>query len=224
MSNIAGKAYAMNLVTPVFRWMTGINKLIFGAVGTRPLAFTLRGLQTLSMIHYARWVVIRSSDWPRLNNDQPEEKLNYDYMMFLSNFNGSWAQYVDSFSNAIPSGLNLLWFMNVGWPKSVPQEPFHKYVTDNQIWTDHYYSAYPLAASNDVKSGARVRERLTDFTRDCTELPEEEFALEYNRMMKDLQLDLGTMNASPPLSVSAISAQTNQARQAQQAQSSNHAP
>ncbi|HEX7480470.1 MAG TPA: hypothetical protein VF331_21905 [Polyangiales bacterium] len=203
MSNIAGKAYAMNLVTPLQRWQTPVNRAAFWAVGTPLLAFSLRGLLTLSMIHYARWVFLRARDFPRLSDQQPEESLHYDYMLFLSNFNGSWAQYVDSFSVAIPSGLNLLWFMNVGWPKSVPQTRFHEYVTHNQVWSNHYYSAYPLAASNDVKAGSKVRKRLVDFVRQMRRGSAEHFAQNYGRMLRDLQGELSMMDVTPAVSTAA---------------------
>lgn len=200
MSNLAGKAYAMNLITPMWRWLSPVNRLAFWAVGTRAFSPSLHGLQTLSMIHYARWTFLRRDDWPRLSPDQPKEELSYDYMFFFSNFNGSWAQYVDSFSSAIASGLNLLWFRNIGWPKASPQEPFHRYVLHNQLWTNHYYSAYPLAASNDVKAASRVRRRLVDFARQLRRGSPEQFLERYKRMLKDLQGDLAMMDATPPVS------------------------
>ena len=65
MSNIAGKAYAMNVITPL-RWYTAwITKLTFWIAGKRPS--TTLGLQTLSLIHYARWVVIEPDQFPCLN-------------------------------------------------------------------------------------------------------------------------------------------------------------
>lgn len=203
MSNLAGKAYAMNLFTPLKRALTPINRLAFWAVGTPLLAFSLRGLQTLSMIHYARWVIIDGSSFPRLRSDQPREHLHYDYMLFFSNFNGSWSQYVDSFSSAIPSGLNLLWYLNVGWPKSTPQDPFHRYVTHNQLWTNHYYSAYPMAASNDVKSGSRVRKALLKLAKGLRNGSPERFVRQYREMLKSLQTDLSLMDVTPPVSPTA---------------------
>jgi hypothetical protein len=129
MSNIAGKAYAMNILTPISPYRAWINKSIFWLAS---LPFfpkdAFRGLITLSMIHYARWTILNDSSFPRLGADQPKEKLHYRYMIFFSNFNGSWTQYVDSFSIAIPSGLNLLWLKNIGWPNSVPETAFNKYL------------------------------------------------------------------------------------------------
>lgn len=203
MSNIAGKAYAMNLVTPIRSLLVPINKLIFWAVGTRYFAPKLDGLLTLSMIHYARWVILRDEDFPRLSPEQPKEKLKYGYMLFFSNFNGSWEQYVDSFSAAIPSGLNLLWKKNVGWPEAVPEQPFHRYVEFNQIWTDYYYSAYPMAASNDVKAAQRVKDRLIKVIADTRSASPEQFIAQYHAMLKDLQGDLSPMDATPIVSLAA---------------------
>jgi hypothetical protein len=203
MSNIAGKAYAMNLLTPIRGPLIRLNKLIFWAVGTPLLKFSLRGLTTLSLIHYARWVILRAEDFPRLSPTQPKEELRYGYMMFNSNFNGSWEQYVDSFAAAIPSGLNLLWLLNVGWPKAVPEQPFHRYVEFNQIWTDYYYSAYPLAASNDVKAAERVKDKLCDLIGKTQQATPEEFMSQYHALLKDVQADLGLMAATPIVSLAA---------------------
>jgi hypothetical protein len=203
MSNIAGKAYAMNLVTPIKGLMVAINKLVFWAVGTPLFEKQLNGLLTLSMIHYARWVILRAEDFPRLSRAQPKEELEYGYMMFFSNFNGSWEQYVDSFSAAIPSGLDLLWFRNVGWPKSVPEQPFHRYVEFNQIWTDYYYNAYPMAASNDVKAAQRVKGKLELMVRETAEATPSQFIVAYNGLLKELQNDLSLMDASPIVSLAA---------------------
>lgn len=201
MSNIAGKAYAMNLVTPIRAPLALLNKLIFKAVGSRFYKSHLNGLLTLSMIHYARWVIFSASDLPRLSKDQPREELKYRYMMFFSNFNGSWEQYVDSFSAAIPSGLNLLWWKNVGWPTSVPTQPFHRYVEFNQVWADYYYSAYPMAASNDVKSAKRVKDAVIALVDQTEQATPEQFVTAYHRMLKALQGDLSPMAATPIVSL-----------------------
>ena len=81
MSNIAGKAYAMNVVTPIRFWTAWLNKVIFWAAGKRPS--TLKGLITLSLIHYARWVVVDRDQFPHLSPKQPKENLRFGYMFFF---------------------------------------------------------------------------------------------------------------------------------------------
>lgn len=205
MSNLAGKAFAMNLVTPLKQWRVTGHKIVFWALtpstlqrfvsrllklitfGKLDLSTKLNGLITLSMIHYARWVIVRPEEWPHLGHNQPREDLHYAYQLFFSNFNGTWAQYVDSFSAAIPAGLDMLWRKNVGWPKSVPQEPFHRYVEHNEVWTDYYYSAYPMAASNDIKAAQRLRRELLEFIETTKDLEADEFERRYDKFLNSLQ-------------------------------------
>ncbi|MFZ6693133.1 hypothetical protein [Undibacterium sp. SXout20W] len=201
MSNIAGKAYAMNVITPV-RWYTAwVNKLFFWVALKRPS--TLNGLMTLSLIHYARWVIIGRNQFPHLSPEQPKEKLKYSYMLFFSNFNGSWDQYVDSFTFAIPGGLDLFWKWNVRYSKSVALTPFHNYIQYNQLETIHYYNAYPLATSNDVKSAKTVKDRLSDFNKTVEDGSDEEFLKRYHGLLRGLQHDLGAMHPTPIISMSA---------------------
>lgn len=201
MSNIAGKAYAMNVVTPI-RWYLGwLNKLIFWIALKLPSK--LRGLITLSLIHYARWVIVGRNQFPHLDETQPKEDLHYSYMFFFSNFNGSWDQYVDSFTFAIPSGLDLFWKWNVKYPHSVPLTPFHQYIQYNQIETSHFYSAYPLAAANDVKAAKKVKTALIDFDRQWNTAPPEQFLKQYQALLRSVQNDLGDMRPTPIVSMSA---------------------
>lgn len=201
MSNIAGKAYAMSVITPMRWYTTWVNRFFFWAAGKhRPL---IAGLLTLSLIHYARWVILKPSQFPKLSPDQPDEDLKYHYMLFCSNFNGSWDQYVDSFSAAIPKGLDLFWAFNIKYPKSVPMLPFHRYITSNQIWTDHYYNAYPMASSSDVKSAQRVRANLLSFIHNVENATPEVFQDKYNRLLLELQHDLSQMGPNPVVSLAA---------------------
>lgn len=201
MSNIAGKSYAMNTVSPIKWYRVWVNKFIFWLAGTRWFRPRLLGLKTLSLIHYARWAILRSRDFPHLDPSQPKEDLQYGYEFFFSNFNGSWAQYIDSFSSAIPAGLDLLWHRNVKYPGSVPFAKFHAYITYNQIWTDYYYSAYPIATSNDVKSARRVKRELLKFIAASESASPEAFQALYDRLLIDLQHDLGRMERTPIVSL-----------------------
>ena len=69
MSNTAGKAYAMNILTPVPPGATWVNRLIFMA--SRAISSSLSGLLGLSLIHFARWVIIRRDQWPQMGQPCP---------------------------------------------------------------------------------------------------------------------------------------------------------
>ena len=76
MSNIAGKAYAMNVCSPIPWYSVWVKKAVFWAVATF-FKQKLNGLLTLSLIHYARWVIVLPSEFPRLADDQHAETLTY---------------------------------------------------------------------------------------------------------------------------------------------------
>src|ERR1700704_3031652 len=156
MSNIAGKAYGMNVITPMHPARTWINRLLF--MGSRCLPQKLAGLLGLKIIHFARWIIIKRSQWPA--GDRGKPKIAHDYMLFCSNFNGTWDQYIDAFADGIPSGLDLVWFSSTRYPHSIPISPFKGYIRENQIDTDYYYNSVPGAAQRDVKSALRIRRAI----------------------------------------------------------------
>ena len=157
MSNIAGKAYAMNVITPMPRWCTWIQTALFMIARITPQ--TLSGLLGLKLIHFARWVIIRRNQWPDPAGNGAQT-LDKDYMLFLSNFNGTWDQYIDAFADGIPQGLDLFWYASTKYPHSIPISTFKSYITANQIQTNYYYNATPGAAQRDIKAALRVRREL----------------------------------------------------------------
>lgn len=200
MSNVAGKAYGMNVITPL-RWWTAVwQKIAFSVAEHFPVK--LKGLITLSLIHYARWTIISRNSFPRLDKSQPKETLNYSYMLFESNFNGSWDQYIDSFSFAIPTGLDFFWAWNIKYPKSIPLHDFYHYIRFNQVECDHYYNAYPLASANDVKSARSLFHNLTQFNAETHDLSDEDFAVAWKKLLVSNQHALGSMGEGPAMSTS----------------------
>ena len=175
MSNVAGKAYGMNVVTPMRPSITWINRALF--LISRAIPSTLLGLLGLSIIHFARWVIIKRDQWPDLG--QGKQSLANDYVLFCSNFNGTWDQYIDAFADGIPGGLDLLWYSSTRYPHSIPITPFKNYIRANQVDTDYYYSSVPGAAQRDVKAALRVRRVLVDLAAKLPSLSPEDFRKQY---------------------------------------------
>lgn len=197
MSNIAGKAYAMNVITPMPPRLTFIQRLIF--MVARAVPSTLNGLLGLSLIHFARWIIIRRDQWPDLG--QGKQSLKHDYMLFCSNFNGTWDQYIDAFSDGIPAGLDLFWYASTKYPHSVPITTFKNYITYNQIDTDYYYNATPGAAQRDVKSALRIlteTRRLANLHQSSTPAA---FAKAYRKSLLNLQNCMGSQGIAPTASL-----------------------
>jgi hypothetical protein len=205
MSNVAGKAYAMNVLTPMKPARTWINRFLF--MVSRALPETLSGLLGLSIIHFARWVIIRRKDWPDLG--QPPGDLRNDYMLFVSNFNGTWDQYIDAFADGIPNGLDLFWYSSIRYPHSIPITAFKNYIRANQIDTDYYYNATPGAAQRDIKAALRVRGQLLDLAARHASMSPEAFAVAYRAALVTVQNDLGTHGFAPVASNDTANADTN---------------
>ncbi len=183
MSNVAGKAYAMNVITPSSRRRTWLNRLVFMVGRARPA--TLGGLMGLSLIHFARWVIIKPEQWP--NMGQGRQRLSKDYMLFCSNFNGTWDQYIDAFSDGIPNGLNLFWITAEQYPGSIPIAAFKRYITWNQIQTDYYYNATPGHAQRDVKAAMRVGKAVRALAKVHASGDVAAFAKAWRAAMRDVQ-------------------------------------
>lgn len=211
MSNIAGKAYAMNVVTPSRPYLTWLNRLIF--MVARGVPSVLSGLLGLSLIHFARWVIIKPGQWPDLG--QGKQDLRNDYMLFCSNFNGTWDQYIDAFSDGLPSGLDLFWYTATKYPQSIPVTPFKNYITYNQVFTDYYYNATPGSAQRDVKCAMQVHRAVDALAKAHATQTPAEFAKTYQDQMLKVQNCLGDPGFGPVASLDTERADMNRLRAVQ---------
>jgi hypothetical protein len=195
VSNINGKVYAMNCITPMRPWKTWILRAIFF------LLWHIKHLQqdliNLSFIEFARWVIIPRNSFPHVDASQKHEELQYDYLLFFSNFNGTWNQYIDAFSAVLSNGLNLIWRWSEKFPGSVPVTMFKEYIARVQFDTDYYYTAYPQATANDVKAAHTVQDALTVLRKNAANLSPAEFQQAYLKFVIATQASLGDPGEPP---------------------------
>jgi hypothetical protein len=59
-----------------------------------------------------------------------------------SNFNGTWDQCIDAFSEVVPARTKAIWGSSYGFPGPIPVEPFKSYIRRNEYIANHYWSAY----------------------------------------------------------------------------------
>ena len=195
MSNINGKVYAMNAITPMKPWKSIIVKAFFLLLRlVKPLQ---KDLINLSFIEFARWVVIPRRSFPMLSGGQVAEDLQYDYLLFFSNFNGTWNQYIDAFSAVLAKGLNLVWRWSEKFPGSVPVTLFKEYIARVQFDTDYYYTAYPHATANDLKAAHVVQGAFDGLSAQAAGLSAEQFADAYLNFVLQVQGCLGETGEAP---------------------------
>jgi len=208
MSNVAGKAYAMNVLTPVPPSRIWVQRLVFMAA--RAFPSTLKGLLGLSLIHFARWVIIKRDQWPE--GDRGKPKLKNDYVLFCSNFNGTWDQYIDAFSDGIPQGLDLFWYASFKYPHSIPITAFKNYITHNQFDTGYYYNATPGSAQRDIKAALKVYAELKSLAAKHASLDAKAFTVEYNKALARVQNCLGSPGYTPIASMDTQTAEQNRSK------------
>lgn len=190
-----GKAVTFNVITP----MTRLGTLVVGLVLWIFVRFpsTQNTAKALAFLPFVHWVVVKRDRFPRLSADQPAEKLNYDYLFFLSTFNGPWDIYIEAFADVLYLPLDIVWYWSIGYPFARPVGPLKAYIRRNQVESDHSYSAYPGASVRDVRSGLAVRSQLQSLVTNASDLPPDKFAVEFNRTLISLQNKLGTFGPSP---------------------------
>lgn len=107
---------------------------------------TLAGIPS---IHFARWVIV--DDGRRL--------------VFFSNFDGSWENYLGDFIDKSANGLTAVWSNCVGFPRTknlaqlgaTDEQKFKAYSRDSQIPTQVWYSAYRWLSVDNVNNNSKIR-------------------------------------------------------------------
>lgn len=119
----------------------------------------LNGLQTspdspikkINTIHFARWVIF--------DNDTR--------LLFTSNFDGDWVDYLRDFSQITPQGMDRIFGHCDGYPEGgcADFEAFRAYVRKYQVPTDLFYAAYPESSVHAVLQALEVKQLVDDFVR-----------------------------------------------------------
>jgi hypothetical protein len=183
MANTEGKATAITVLTPLRGGGPQSLSLVFWA--GRNVKATLRKLEMLSFIHYARWAVIRT-----FPDGGAGERLGHTYLLFESNFNGTWDQYIDAFSEVVWLRMKAIWGTSFGFPGPRPVEPFKAYIRHNEFIANHYWSAYPGATTTEVISAGRVESALEGLRGRARSLDPDAFRAAYDGFLASLQGDL----------------------------------
>ena len=191
MGNFSGKSHSITVITPMTPWNRRHLQLQFRLVSWGLYTKVTDDLVQLSFIHFANWSIIRRKDFPYLGGSQPRDRMKYDYLLFCSNFNGGWDQYIDAFSGVLPIGLNHVWDKSVKFPGAIPEAPFLRYIQFNQYSSDYYYNAIPGASATDVKSALELKQKLHQFAQESSSLTAEQFPFAFQKFLTSVQNNLG---------------------------------
>lgn len=161
----------MTLFSPVPRWWAWWLRMS-GWCNMRLLRHTTRfypfgSLVKLSFIHFAHWSVFY-----RIPPGDPKgQRLPYPYLVFQSNFNRGWREYIEAFCYVIPTGVRLNWRGAYGFPSPKPVSRLLDYVDKRFTDPVHFYSAYPDDSTRMVISAIDARRRFEEFAAEGYEPP-----------------------------------------------------
>ena len=123
-------------------------------------------LERLSFIHFAHWSILDRIP----ANDPNGERLPHPYLLFQSNFNRGWREYVEAFCLVVTLGVRANWG-GYGFPRPKPVGPFLEYVDKRFTPALHFYSAYPEASTRTVIKSIDTRRRFYEFAAENYEPP-----------------------------------------------------
>jgi hypothetical protein len=83
----------------------------------------------IATIHTVRWALIDGGK----------------RLLLVSNYDGTWENYIDEFAELILSGLSAIWSSSNGFPQLGPQDlaAFKEFLRCHQVPANVFYSAYP---------------------------------------------------------------------------------
>jgi hypothetical protein len=190
-----GRARAMMVFSPVRPWHRrpgGVLwlRLVFMLGRTLPAD----EVAELSFIHFLQFAIIKRIP----NFGQPRERLRQPLLMFESNYNGTFNQYIDAFSSSLTQRMKVFWNSSYGFPGPQPVTPFKSYIRGNEYPVSHYYSAYPSASTTMITSALALSRPLQEFGLRAATFTPERFADEYRGFLTRMEdRDARSRVASP---------------------------
>jgi hypothetical protein len=120
----------LTLVTAVMPGQVDRVRAVMAAIDSYATRLSPPGsLLGISTIHFVKWLVI----------DRGQR------LMMVSDYDGSWENYIDEFAEMILSGLDAIWETSDGYPPGGARDlpAFKRFLRSHQVPAEIFFSAYP---------------------------------------------------------------------------------
>ena len=120
----------LTLVTVVDRGRADEVRAVMAGIDAYARRLSPPGSLTgISTIHFVRWLLID----------------NGRRLLFLSDYDNSWENYIDEFAEMILSGLDAIWGTALGYPPDGARDlpAFKRFLRSHQVPSVTFFSAYP---------------------------------------------------------------------------------
>lgn len=115
--------------------------------------FTRGTLAGVPGIHFGHWTLL--DEGRTANGDKDPGRV-----LFLSNYDGTWDNYLDDFVAKLANGVGQIWGGAVGFPGVTDGEIFKNWARLQQTRSSVWYSAYPDLTVETINNHSEIREGL----------------------------------------------------------------
>lgn len=140
--NHVGRMHAITVLTPMPWYRAAWLRLQFAKTQLLPGA-EVDGLTELAFVHFARWTFWRAppeARWGRFDR----------YLLFESNFNGSFAEYLDAFATRLRKNMRRIWSGCYQGPTLRSTTRFREYARRHEAAAACYFCPYPDTTVKEV--------------------------------------------------------------------------
>ena len=155
-------------VKPGLLRLLTIKVVLFFVNLVAQLVATQGTLSGISTIHLARWILVDAGN-------------GRHYLVFFSNYDGSWENYLGEFIDLASTGLTAIWSntqlnKDEGFPQTKwlvqggarNEQLFKTYARNSQYTELIWYAAYPDLSVKNVTNNMKIRDQLFDQSADSS--------------------------------------------------------
>lgn len=149
-------------------------------------------LNDIATIHYARWVILPGDE----------------YLLFTSNFDGGFEQYIHDFAMIANSGrkrsdnpdgtkfMDLVWSNCEGYPGTDDFRAFLDYIAAHNVDTTLFYATIASTTVRDVEWLRQARATFVEFDRQAQAIPRDEWPASLRQAYDDMKSTLNRLEVS----------------------------
>jgi hypothetical protein len=155
--NRLDRVHALTALTPMPWWQVLFLKAKFTKTKVWPNP-EIHDLRKHEFVHFGRWTFVRP---PRGTG-----KLGDRYVLIETNYNGSFAEYLDTIATDLKQHMDKIWGGCYGCPKNLqPTTEFRRWARDHEAPAQHYFCPYPDATVKEIEVALALRRDLEELAR-----------------------------------------------------------
>jgi hypothetical protein len=144
--------HALTALTPLPFRHALILRLAFAKTKLLP-GSEVTGLAELAFVHFARWTFL---PLPR----EARRRRGDRCLLFESNFNGSFAEYLDAFATQLKQHMRRIWKGCYGGPDMASTTIFREYARRHESAAEYYYCPYATATVREINAALSLADRV----------------------------------------------------------------